>query len=478
MLLNIQNRRSGIIYFCLAIMEMLWLTPLMMLLYRPAWNWPSWAVFGVLSLTLLLWMLFLDRLNAYNLNSPAYELAVVSAIALSSLLLISLWPYQLSAGEAGGIGGIRHLFRALGNIRQGLPLEIYLILLNLFLWQRAANASSRQTSFFGVALSFRMGVLWLMAGGALFSWVSGQNVSGILWLYFGFGLTAVSLARIEEKATDAHSKGKSLPLRRLLQLLLVIAGAVTVIIGLSTLYTPQNLQHLLAKLEPLWDIVLALAYLLFWAIFWLLGPFFNWLENLLTDLFSASDFRFPFQEFEQALSENAPEQAQSLSQGLPDWVLVSLRCLVIVAALSLALALIVIFLDKIRATRIQNQTEETGQESLTLGGDAVRRGLEQLKGLGNLLRQYGLSRQLLAAISVENMYANLSRLAQRRGYPRPPAQTPDDYRASLAKAFPGQENALARLTAAYQRVHYGDLSVQPDELRRLRGDYEQVKQAK
>ncbi|HEY83646.1 MAG TPA: DUF4129 domain-containing protein [Chloroflexi bacterium] len=475
MLLNIQNQRSEVIYFCLAVMEMVWVTPFVMLFHRPAWHWSLWAVFGALSLALLLWMLFLDRLNAHNLDSPAYELAVVSAIALSSLLLISLWPYQLSVGEAGGIP---HLFRALSDIRQGLPLEIYLILLNLFLWQRAANASSRQMGFFGVALSFRMGVLWLMAGGALFSWISGQNVLGILWLYFGFGLTAISLARIEEKAADAHSKGKLLPPRRLLQLLLIIAGVVTAIVILSTLYTPQNLQRLLAKLEPLWGIVLALAYLLFQAIFWLLGPFFNWLESLLAGLFSASDFRFPLQEFEQTLTENAPEQAQSLSQGLSDWILLSLRCLVIVAALSLVLGLIMIFLDKFRSSRIQNQNEETGQESLTLGGGTARRGLEQLKGLGRLLQQYGLSRQLLAAISVENMYANLCRLAQRRGYPRPPAQTPDDYLVLLAKAFPGQEKALARLTAAYQRVHYGDLPVQSDELRRLRSDYEQVRQAK
>jgi hypothetical protein len=84
---------------------------------------------------------------------------------------------------------------------------------------------------------------------------------------------------------------------------------------------------------------------------------------------------------------------------------------------------------------------------------------------------------LLAAISVQNIYANLCRLARQRGYPRHPAQPPDDYLPVLAQAFSGQEEALTRITAAYMRVHYGDRPVTPDELAEVRRDYRLVRKS-
>jgi len=79
---------------------------------------------------------------------------------------------------------------------------------------------------------------------------------------------------------------------------------------------------------------------------------------------------------------------------------------------------------------------------------------------------------------VQNIYANLSRLASRRGYARHPAQPPDDYLPVLGEAFAGQEEALARITAAYMRVHYGDQAVSSAELGQIRKDYDQVRTAK
>ena len=84
---------------------------------------------------------------------------------------------------------------------------------------------------------------------------------------------------------------------------------------------------------------------------------------------------------------------------------------------------------------------------------------------------------MLAAISVQNMYANLCRMAGRRGYPRHPAHPPDRYLLRLVQAFGGQQEALARITSAYMRVHYGDRAVTVAELVQLRRDYENVRTA-
>ncbi len=98
-------------------------------------------------------------------------------------------------------------------------------------------------------------------------------------------------------------------------------------------------------------------------------------------------------------------------------------------------------------------------------------GLSRLREWLNLLRRHGLSRQLLAAVTVQNMYANLGRIARRRGHPRSPAKSPDDYLPALRQAFPGSDEHLLRITVAYMRVHYGDQRISQDELDRLRADY-------
>ncbi|MCU0523174.1 MAG: DUF4129 domain-containing protein, partial [Anaerolineae bacterium] len=92
-----------------------------------------------------------------------------------------------------------------------------------------------------------------------------------------------------------------------------------------------------------------------------------------------------------------------------------------------------------------------------------------------LVRRTGVGQQLLAAISVQNIYANLSRLATARGYPREPHQAPDQYLPELVVAFRGYQDALERITDAYMRVHYGDHDIAKEDLRRIQEDYRAIR---
>ncbi|MCB0071419.1 MAG: DUF4129 domain-containing protein, partial [Caldilineaceae bacterium] len=109
------------------------------------------------------------------------------------------------------------------------------------------------------------------------------------------------------------------------------------------------------------------------------------------------------------------------------------------------------------------------------GGGLLGRGAERLRDLWDLVRRYGLGTQLLAAISIQNIYANTSRLARLRGFSRPTAQPPDLYLPALQAAFPGCGNELAHITEAYMRVEYGDQALDNIELDRLRADYRRVR---
>ncbi len=103
--------------------------------------------------------------------------------------------------------------------------------------------------------------------------------------------------------------------------------------------------------------------------------------------------------------------------------------------------------------------------------------LGYLKSVASLASRRGVNRRLLAAASVENIYANVCRLARRRGYGRLPAQPPDDYLSVLVRAFEGHGEALSRITAAYMRVHYGDHPVSRAELDTLRADYRALRES-
>jgi hypothetical protein len=83
---------------------------------------------------------------------------------------------------------------------------------------------------------------------------------------------------------------------------------------------------------------------------------------------------------------------------------------------------------------------------------------------------------LLAAVSIENIYANVCRLARRRGYGRAPSQPPDDYLPELVRAFEGHGEALGRITSAYMRVHYGDHPLTRAELAAIREDYRSLRE--
>lgn len=475
------DRRRGLLFFCLAGMDIGWLTPFFLLFYRPSAGQSPWLAFLGLFGVLIAFILILELLNLLQLDWPYYELAVVALIPVTSVLFVRLWLY-------GGVplGDFRWLISTLSapfGVLNGIRPELVLILTSLFLWQRAANVTSRDVGFFGVGLSFRLGILLVILGGGLYSFMRGEDARPILWLYLGLGLTAVALARTLEKATDARSAGSIPSLRRLGQLLLAAAATVVGAAWLSHYYTPGRIKTvLLVVLRPVWTLLSPVLQLFLRVLFWVLAPLLSWLELLLLRLVENLDFTF-LQEIFGDVGDRSDQRLlvrpeDSIVSSLPPWFWNGLRYLLILLVLVGLVGLVLLFLDRVRRTSGRGETEEESGETITLGGRSLERGVRWLRDLAGLVRRFGLSRQLLAAISVQNLYANLCRLARRRGYPRHPAQPPDDYLPILIQAFGGHEVALTRITAAYMRVHYGDQPITTTELAQLRQDYYRVRTGK
>jgi hypothetical protein len=474
------DRRRRLIYFCMAGMEMTWFTPFFLLVFQPADGKGPFVVFLELFGLLLAFMLILELLNLLQVDWPFYELAVVGLIVFSGLLLVRLWLY----GDAlpGSFAWLGNTLGALFNFQQGVRPELVLILTNVLLWQRAANATSRDIGFFSVGFNFRLGVLLLLVSAGLLNYLTGQNSLPFLWLYFGLGLTASALARTYERASGAQSAGSLPSLPRLGQLLLAVGATVGGAVGLSLFYTPDRVNAALAAwLKPLWAVLSPLLRILLKVLFWVLEPVLIWLAGLLNRLLAGLDLSGA-EELLESLRQSAakgeiPGPGKATPAALPPWVWVALRYFLVLLAIVVALGLVMLFLDRVRVKPGREDAEEESGEEITLGGPMLGRGMRWLRDVAGLVRRFGLSRQLLAAISVQNIYANLCRLARQRGYPRRPSQPPDDYLPVLACAFAGQEEALARITATYMQVHYGDQPVSAAELVQLRQDYQRARKA-
>ncbi|MCB0186156.1 MAG: DUF4129 domain-containing protein, partial [Caldilineaceae bacterium] len=330
-----------------------------------------------------------------------------------------------------------------------------------------AMTTDRSLTFFSVGVSFRLGLLLALVGNSLFILAAGQPVQQALlylWLFFGFGLLAVALARVDEKAFQAtQSSGGTLPWPRFAQLVAMTATTVGVAIYMSTLYTPTVLRMILGWFAPLWQLLGALALRLFSMLFFLLTPLLEWLSELIRSLLANLE---PVEVGEQSYGEvDLPPSQVDFAQLLRDYALV--RYALIALVLLVIFVVIALLVARTRDRALAVEAEESHADGLAFGGNPFQR----LRELAGLFRRYGLRPGLLAAISVQNIYANVSRLAARQGYARGTAQPPDEYLPALRRAFPGHEAALTRLTTLYMRVHYGDQPIDADELATLRQDY-------
>jgi hypothetical protein len=472
------DRRLGLIYFCLAGVEMTWFTTFFLLFYAPlSQSRPALVFLGLFGVQMA-FMLALELLNLLELGWPFYELSVVGFIIAGTLLFVRVWLYW--GMPLGDFTWLANTLGALFEFYRHLRPELTLILTSLFLWQRAANATSRDVGFFGVGFSFRLGLLLLILGGALLGAFRGQNATPLLWFFMALGLTGVAVARTREKATAARSSGSLASLGRLGQLVVAVGLTVGAVAWLSLYYTPSGIKNTFISVSrPIWTVLGPLLLTLFGVLLWLLQPALILLEWLIGQLAFKLDWTF-LQDLSRIFAQGNPatdvsKPPEGLLAGLPTWLWTGLRYALVILVVAVVLGFILLFLERGRTKPRSEEGEEEDAERLTLGGASLERGVRWLRNMAGLVGRFGLSRQLLAAISVQNIYANICRLARRRGYPRRAAQPPDAYLPLLQQAFAGQEEALARITAAYMQVHYGDQPVSPLELAQLRRDYQQVR---
>jgi hypothetical protein len=412
-----------------------------------------------------LYMLLADLLNNAEIQTPLRQIAILGVLAFTSLLAVRVLLYTEVA--LTDFTWLSESIFAFVNLLGGIRGQILLIVTNYLLWWRVAGYTDRNLTFESISFSFRLGMLLAILGGTLFAYWTGQSSAAILYivLFFAFGLTAVALARIDQKSIGAaNSTGSLLPWDRFAQLWGIIIGILGTSLAIATLYTPSFLRTVLGWFAPVGWLFQWLLTQVTFLLFWLITPLLEWLSRRMQAIIAET----PPQE----LATQPPPEPIDLTEAVQqaDFLRYCLGAIVIFIALVLILLLFA------RLTRRQRQSDAEEVEPIegSLQPGRLNFGLDRLKDWFALLGRYGVGSQLLAAISVENMYANLSRLARRKGFPRRPAQGPESYLETLNQAFPAHEAELSAITLAYLRVRYAERPVTAQELETLRTAYASV----
>lgn len=481
----LSNRRHRILYISLAAMDVACLLPYVLTWIYRARRWDEFPLRALsaqvlanpLALFVFCWLLMIgymvaaDLINRRQLDSPQREIVIIGLVIATSFAGIRLFLYPPTG--VTDTGWMAETWATIVDFSEGITPPLLFILINAFLWLRVAMVADRELSFFGVGVSFRLGMLLSILGGALLSTVGGQDpgVSLIyLLLFFGFGLVAIALARIDEKAIgDTISPGTDVPPPRLAEISALTLTILALSVGIQTLIGPGLIRTIIGVFDPLWR---AIGWILTWgllALFLVIGPI---LERMMLALERLASDAEPIQP---AIAPPLPTDFAGVETLMREWTVLR-YCFVIGAAIAIVAVLWFFFIQPEEEQRAPDE-EEPARNETRAGMAPGLPSLDKLREWLNLLRRYGASQRLLHAISVQNMYANISRLARRRGYPRLPSQPPDAYLPQLALAFPGEEPRLERMTAAYMRVHYGDLSIDEGELRELREDYVRITEA-
>jgi hypothetical protein len=461
---------------------MSWRRPLLVVLVSVtelSWLYP-WLAFlgrivtrqgGILNPILVFALFFLAQGVAGSLNrwriADRYQRIVVGGFVLLTVLLmirLQVYPSQRFWNLRWIGSSLTHLLR----FDPGMSQELFLALATFAIWWRGLLMSQRLLLTDTVGFLFRLGIL-LLIGLLIVQAVSyRQDMTGWVLSLFLCGLVSVALARSRE-GVPSRRVAEQFNLRWFFSLLVGAVGTLLIGLLVSALLSAENLATVWRWLLP---VRIVLAVVIFSAV-WVVSYVLIWLINAAFQFFSPGEslqletsILSPLQipdEWQQPFEAVAPAWGRVVQQGL--------------VALVVA-GLFVLLLMVVRRWRLHPSgggemwresvwsSKEVGQGLL----EGLRSSLRNLAGLwsGRELRR------AYSAATVRKVYASLLALAEQRGTPRPPAQTPLEYLPTLWGAFPGWGAELQLLTRAYVDAHYGQLPDTEAELQALRDAWQRI----
>ena len=277
------------------------------------------------------------------------------------------------------------------------------------------------------------------------------SVRGLVFGFFFFALSAISLARLQVEGLRAQGR---LGPQWIGPLVLPVAAVLLVGLLAAALLSHTFLVTLGAILRPVFAVLNFILEILIAIISWIAYLVYLLLSVIVNKITGGRVAEMPRLT---APPQRFIEQSNQQVASLPDPVRYAL--------LALVLAFIVFILTRFlfrRPARRRQGNEE--RESVMDWGD-VGSGLKGLLGnlLGRLRRKgedpFAALRgdpRWAHTLRIRTLYLRLLYRGKRAGAPRRPAETPREYAPRLATVFPQHEAEILTLTDTYRAARYRD----------------------
>lgn len=354
----------------------------------------------------------------------------------------------------------RLFYQVSATVRENETTLVAVPLLWLF-WLRGVLRGQQSLNFEAVISSFAFGLLVILFVEVFAGAVDAPRPVGqVAMPYVAIGLLAIGLAQAARAEEEFGRSFKATWTG-------AIVGAVTLVGGLALLVALVDFGPLSDAVRSVADEVGWLAgkavYYLLWPVVWSMEQFLRGVKWFL-EHFGGERSQRP-----QELGAPPPEeQEQGEPTGrLAPWLDLALRVIVFGGLLAALLVGTAMLFDRLmrraRPGEVKESTYQEGRLQADLGDllDAV---------LGRLRPR---ARPRPASLdAARRLYFEMLAAGEERGVERRPAETPLELAPRLVQAFsaPTPEG----VTRLFDDVRYGETPPQPEEVRRLREEWERV----
>lgn len=419
-----------------------------------------------------------------RMRKPAYAqfrmMLLGSFIGL--LVTLTLMPILRETGSGLDL----NFAKAFNFFGSRLPITFFVAPLVLLFWQRAFSLGRLYINMTAVSTQMRIGILAFFVFGALSSRTVSDQFVVVLPLFFATSLLSTALSRSVNLKVEDDSQRARFGLTWFGFLTLVVVVIVTIGFLLAMLLSGVDQEKASWVITGLLVLMLVMAmarFIINASMF--LGCVGLALALTIPSAFLVSQILVTESESDNVgtiqggpvVDEPAQGTGENIVADLFDFVGTSIGVgfVLLCVVIPLFFWLMMFFL---RDAELFSDEDSELLDRREIMAD-IRKGLgNRLRRIGealNLMRQFGGGRDLLAALSVRWTYSRMANLAEKRGFPRRRAETPNEYRRSLGRAFPGGEPEIRLITDAYVAVRYGELPENADQLNAIRDAFERLK---
>lgn len=322
---------------------------------------------------------------------------------------------------------------------------------------RALNFAQRPLTLWVVGFQFRLGIVFFFGTAILAAVAAPVNFVVWLFVYFGFSLIGISLARIEEAGQERPLGGKwALVMLSVIGATMLLGFVVTQLLTLNTVNAFfELLSPLRIVVQILFTLIAIPIFYIFAFIIQLLTPLFDMLRNALTGIFP--NLHLNNEETARVVNE----VAQRLSNLIPYLRYVGLVGVFVLLGLIIARAL---------NRRVKWREEELFAVEASDERDQIT--IERRQRAVRARARHGE----IHAENVRRIYAALLAEAEAGNLPRREAETPLEFLPRLTARFPESGAALETITNAYVAVHYAQQIATDAQVRDLRALWQRTRQ--